>query len=795
MSLRESSEISRHLEKNPLIDLRESNVSYESNDFYHYFDSTMDAFDEFYKKYNLIVLKGNREYNNFPEDKTKRIDFRNMEHAVGLSSFGKKDVLGIEFLDDMLNCIHLESTTSDIISHDDENRINTIIDYWKNYGQLESTLYDFINMILLKYKDVDDFKTQEIMFNLSKIILEKAFSNKADLLVYSPSINRRKEQMLDDLVYFIDNIDNDRIKNILFNNNNFKNSHVDGNNYNEFDEKSLVIGYFANYLSSKYNINESYKDKIKRGESINIGEFIDEAKERYFDFYTTVAINNMMIKRNNSIKRKINSILNPNNDNTVFNKIIDDYINKETLSILNRNNIHSFLSILDNNDLDINNMIIINNMRKEFHKSIEDSINEFNSILEELNTIEIKYIDLIIDYQNKTGLDESTIKDRIETIARNKRNFENYSDEEKSIIEIHKRKKVLNNKLKSLDDYVLNLISFQEKSKDYDEKIKNKIKSLLKDYIDNKEISKDDYLVIQDIVDELFHDNYKESVIRELKYKKNVSSTFCETKNLDGLDPNITDKLKLHIVKHSNEMAKVFEGLYDEENFDNDYEKALQLVSEVSDRYALNKVIDLKKKGHSIYSIIRDFKNNKHGISLINLQHALMKNMGVESFLKNRFECKDGLSINYIKLMYKCCSLLSIDEIVTSRVKVGKTVEKFEKKGIDLTDQEKNEIKSIVDNNKYPYIMFIGGVGNTKTVVYFEIDDNNNNILVPLHAMRIDNNDNNIISVILPKRDLLDKNGEPLDEKPHYLPNRHDMFNSGIEFTSSKPTTIIGGRT
>lgn len=212
MALQVTSEISRHILKSPLIDLKNGDVSYVFNDFYHYFVPAMDAFDSFYKKYNLIVLKGNREYQNFPDDSSKEINFCNMEHAIGLSSFGFKKTDERLFLETMLNRVILSSTNNDRISPNDENGIIRIIDYWDNFKRLESTDYDFINRMLLKYKDVDNIYTQRIMFKLSKIILEKAFSNKAKLLIYRPSINERKEDMLDDLVYFIDNIDNDRIK-------------------------------------------------------------------------------------------------------------------------------------------------------------------------------------------------------------------------------------------------------------------------------------------------------------------------------------------------------------------------------------------------------------------------------------------------------------------------------------------------------------------------------------------------------------------------------------------------------
>ena len=88
-SNKENSDFYKNITETPLVNY--SNIVYSSDDFYSYFDSTMEAFDNFYKKYNLILLYGTGNYANFPGHLIKFIDFKDMEHAIGISSFGQSD--------------------------------------------------------------------------------------------------------------------------------------------------------------------------------------------------------------------------------------------------------------------------------------------------------------------------------------------------------------------------------------------------------------------------------------------------------------------------------------------------------------------------------------------------------------------------------------------------------------------------------------------------------------------------------------------------------------------------------
>lgn len=759
--------ISDRIMSGPFID--HNNAGY-TEDFSYYYDSAMEAFDEFYRKYNLVLLKGNGRYQNFPDGRTHCLDFYSMEHAIGLSSFGQNDIIALDFMSDMLSNISYtvpnNSIKKDYLDQDKDN-IEAIIQYWKDNKELNKTDYAYINKVLKKYKNVDDFSIQQNLLILSRIILSKAFSNKGNLLKNNPTLNGRREELINDLVYFIDNIPNSRIKHLLFNNNDFANK-------DNYDEKSLVIGYFNNYISSKFDINDNF--------GLNIGELIDEAKNRYYNFYTKQVILNLISTKPNNIKKTIKKYLEDSN-NEYFNTIINKYINQDTLvSVINKNNIGFYLKQFDRDDLDINNMIILNNTIKNLDlddmisKNDEEILN-LGIKLEEINELCNK---LIEEYRNtyNSDLNINEFMNYISPMIRNNNIDEN--NNLYKLIDIIKKKNKLEQKINALEKYSSQLNQLKSKSTNYSDKIKTNIINSLNDYT-NDDLDINNNTFIRDFICDLINKNYYDIVVREIQARNIYPNNNSHNTNfLEGIiNTGKTNSMKLIIHNDRHEMSTIFDNLSGYDSNDNDYDNALKLVSEISDNYAVNLAISLRSMGYNLRSIINKFKSHTYSVGLIHLMHGLMKNPGVINLLHDKFS-KQEVSINYEKLMYKCYSMVSIDEVITSRVKVYKTVSEIDFKGISLTPIEEIEIRDAISRIKCPYIMVLGGQGDIKTIVYLA-KDNNTDTFIPLHSIRYETD--NGISAMLTREEIL-HDGKYMPER------RRSNISAGIILQAGDARTI-----
>ena len=196
------------------------------------------------------------------------------------------------------------------------------------------------------------------------------------MIKYNPTIENRHKNIINDLVHFIDEIDNPQIKSILFNNNHFDKLHEkEFNGKDNFDEKSLVIGYFNNYLSSKYDLNPDNK-----GLGLDVGKLIEEAKNKYFDFYTEKVISDTMKNDPKNIIRKLKKLLTEKEGKDNLNKIIKSIINQQTITNkINNNNINYYMSLANKKDLSINNMLLLKNISNSYFLLIyEYDISLFN---------------------------------------------------------------------------------------------------------------------------------------------------------------------------------------------------------------------------------------------------------------------------------------------------------------------------------------------------------------------------------------------------------------------------------
>ena len=770
-----------NITETPLVDY--SNLTYSSSDFYEYFDSTMEAFDSFYKKYNLILLYGTGNYANFPGHLIKFIDFKDMEHAIGISSFGQSDQDAQDFLKNLISCISLRSPNQDLINEFqtvDSKIFDAIIKRWEQSKALSSPQYQVINDLLKKYKNVYDYKIQQKMLQLSRVLLKKAYSSKGKLIKYRQDINQREEEIINDLIYFIDNITNTRIKSLLFKFNDFENMNTyDENNVYEYDEKALVLGYFTSYLSSKYDINENNKNK-----GINVGRIINEAKEKYCEFYIKQVVLDIMDSKPNTIKKKINEYLKDNND--YFNQTLSKTINQTSLSILTKDNIDTWYDKLCNSD-DINDMINVYNVSKNLYELIETNKKE----IEENEYKELEMQDecnkLLSQLRKKySNLSDEEFDTLVSSMIRNKSIDENNTNLEQQVIISYRKMKSIHTKIESLKEYNIKLEKFAVKSTNYEDKVKIRFKELLEDYTNDTLDMEKNGIVIKFICD-LMYNNYRDDVTREIKAR--FQGIKAKTNFLDNLiDRNLSADFEINNKRVM--MTTIFDGLTGYSADDSDYDNALKLVSEVADCCALSYAYSMKDKS-TISSIIDKFKNNTDGLSIIHLVHALMKDPNVESLLESKFRSKNGISFNYDKILHKCLALSSIDEILTTRATIIKTVDKVKQNGPNYISQ--SDIETAISEIACPYILLLGGTGDTKTLVYLSeeedifFDPNNKTIpdkegrifkLVPLHAIKFDTKDE--LKLLFTKSDFL---------SGQYLPLRKKVNpTTGIEISASNVT-------
>lgn len=778
------SELYKNLVEPPLVDY--SKMTYSSNNFYEYYDSTLEAFDAFYKKYNLLLLLGTGNYDNFPDGTSQFIDFKDMEHSIGISSFGQNDFDAKDFLNDLLNCLSLPQPNENLVNefiNVDSPFIDLIINRWNEYKLIDLIQYETINYILKKYKNVNDVIIQKKLLKLSNVLLEVAYFQKEDLIRYRTDIKQREDNIINDLIYFIDNITNPRIKSLLFKYDDFENMRTyDKNNTDEYDEKTIVLGYFTNYLSSKYDLNNTSSST-----GINVGKLINTAKQRYNSYYTEQVILDIMNNKANTIRKKLIAYIKDRND--YFNQNLSDTINQVSYTILTKDNIDIWYDKLCNNN-NIEDMITVNDMSKNILEQIDNNKKD----IEEAEYKEIELKDKCNDLLSKLRKKYSNLSDEefdtlLTSMIRNKNiNGKITTLEQEVIISYRKYNNTLK-KIHSLKEYSQKLEKFALKSTNYKEKVEKRLLELLEEYINgNLDINQNE--IVKIFICNLLHNNYYEDVTREIKARNTNDN--LKTNFLDNIINNhVTDDFE--IINKKIKMTPIFDNLTGYDTSDSDYDNALKLVSEIYDNYTLTYAYSLKNT-HSINSIINAFKHNKDGLSIIHLIHALMKDTNVESFLEQRFSSQRGISFNYDKVLYKCLSMSSIDEILSTRARVIKTVDKVKIKGIPKINEE--EVSRKISEINCPYILLLGGTGDTKTLVYLsEVEDisyspNNKSLpdengklykLIPLHALKFDVKDE--LKLLFTELDII--NGK-------YLPQRRNvLLTTGIELESSSESEIV----
>ena len=780
--------LSNRLMENPLISFTKAN--YSSSDFNYYYDGTMNAFDDFYKKYNLVLLLCNRTYQNFPDGSEYKFDLYNMEHSLGITSYGQSDIDAVDLLDNMLQNVVINQASDSIKQEFNKktNEILRIINTWNTNHIINDYDYNFINQLLKDYKNYDDRLIQSYLIAISRILTRYSYENKVKLIKYNPSIENRHKNIINDLVHFIDIIDNPQIKSILFNNNYFDKLHEkEFNGKDNFDEKSLVIGYFTNYLSTKYDLNPDNK-----GLGLDVGKLIEEAKNKYFDFYTEKVISDTMKNDSKNIIRKLKKILNEKEGKESLNKIVNTIINQKTITNkINKNNINYYMSLANTKDLSINNMLLLKNISKDIPNIINETENEIENLNIKLLELEELKEKLESNYKNKNynNLSDKEFKNIINTKIRS--NYESNNELEKELIEITRRYKNIKTKIANLKNFEDTILLLEEKTKNYTKLISKKLIEHLEDYIDGKKIIEDKHL--KTIINNLLYDKYIIPIKTEARtlYKypkdKEVSAKYL---------PNSKDEIRtkeLELKIDNKDMSDIFKDLDGYSIEDNDIDNSLKLLSELSDRYALIIAYDLYQNNTSIDNIVKEFKEHPKRLGKIHLTHSLMKNEGVKKYLEKQFNTKTGVSFNYDKIMYKCNSMSSIDELINSRVETVITARKANIKGISLTPEEEQKVNNKISNIECKYIMVLGGESDTRTLVYLTetpvkvIDSKGKTtyktFLRPLHSIR--RTKENGLSAMFTKQEFLDPN------KDRYLPDRrNDNLKNGIELEPSKPSTI-----
>ena len=148
-----------------------NNAKYSSPDFNYYYEGTMNAFDDFYKKYNLVLLLCNRKYQNFPDGSEHKFDFYNMEHTLGLTSYGQSDIDATDLLDNMLKNAVINQPSENIIQEFKKNKkdIERIINTWNTNHIINDYDYEFMNQLLKDYKNYDNRLIQSYIIALSRI--------------------------------------------------------------------------------------------------------------------------------------------------------------------------------------------------------------------------------------------------------------------------------------------------------------------------------------------------------------------------------------------------------------------------------------------------------------------------------------------------------------------------------------------------------------------------------------------------------------------------------------------------
>ena len=799
----ERSETTIHTTANTLVDQSgaldgdTSTIQYDSPDFRLYFDRMLDSFDEFIKVYIMLLLKANGTYDHFPKGSSHSIDFTNMEHALGISSFGNSDTAALDFMWDLLRTTHITPPSVDTQNaySSDEKTIDTIITTWHSDTELTDKEMDKILMdaiiMIQKYKDVDDVNILRKIEKLATIVLEESYSTKRKNMVkYIPNGKRDKE-IMDDLIAFIENDLTPNERRILFSMD-FKSLHtyetttVPGPKkpftkyIDQSDEKQFVLGKISSYLMSKYD-----KDLREMKHGFDLFQLITKAKERYYDYYTEQLILRNMANNPKSIKKSIKGFIDDaNNEN--FKKTFNKFINEEPKIQLKRSNIKTYLELINKDNLNIETMIFLYNMGLNIDQLITENQKELDILLQKEVELEENKEDIIkkleVYYKNSPELSKESFETYINNILRGiiKKGA---NPLEKQLFEINKKLTKVHTKYKSSEEYQKQLEAYKEKMSGYVEKIELKIKKSLEDYSNGSiDIFEKNNDFLRNFIIELLHNNYL-PIVKDRIDKINQTPPIKNSETqpiLDIMQANPTERLRMQTIelgrikKITKKVEKRIteltakETLTDDEKTElislkeyltaikklgyeeskNDVDFSIGVVSNIKDRRMINlahQELQIAARRYSnrrkiIITALEAFKKNIDDSSIIYLVHALLHNKDVQTLLETRFIAKSGTEFNYDKIAYKCLSMLPLAEIVSSRVEVSEVIDSYNLSKVPISEHADLKSKIATIKTRAPYIMYLGGNGEPKTLVYLESrkPPGGKNYIVPVHSIKFE---------------------------------------------------------
>lgn len=791
----EKSETTKHTTANTLVDQSKPlgkdkfQIQYDSTDFRLYFDRMLASLDEFTKVYILLLLKANGTYDHFPDGRSYSMDFTNIEHAIGISSFGNSDTAALDFMWDLLRATHITPPsvdTQNAYANDEVAIIDTIITTWNSNTKLsDQDIMDAIIMIQ-KYKDVDDVNILRKIEKLATIVLETSYSTKKwNKVKYIPN-GKRDEEIMNDLIAFIENDLTPNERRILFSMDfkslrTYETTTVPGPKkpftkyIDQSDEKQFVLGKISSYLMSKYD-----KDLREMKHGFDLFQLITKAKERYYDYYTEQLILRNMANNPKSIKKSIKSFIDDiNNEN--LKKTISKFINKEAKIQLKRSNIKNYLELFNKDNLNIETMILLYNMGLNIESLITENQKELDILLQKEVDLEEKKENIIkkleVYYKNSPELSQESFETYINNILRGiiKKGA---NPLEKQLFEINNELTKVHTKYKSSEEYQKQLEAYKEKMSGYVEKIELKIKKSLEEYSNGTiDIFAKNNDFIRNFIIELLHNNYL-PIVKDRIDKINQTPPIInsETKPiLDIMQANPTERLRLQTIElgRIKEITKNVEKRITEltaketltndektelislkeyitalkklgyEESKNDVDFSLGLVSNIKDRRMINLAHQemqiaariSRNRREIIKKVLKTFKNNTDESSIIYLVHALLHHKDVQTLLETRFIAKSGTEFNYDKIAYKCLSMLPLGEIVSSRVKVSETIGSYNLSKVPISKHSdiNDKMSSISDDS--PFLMYLGGEGEPKTIVYLEFRTTGGP-LVPVHSIR-----------------------------------------------------------
>lgn len=793
----ERSETTKHTTANTLVDQSKPlgkdkfQIQYDSTDFRLYFDRMLASLDEFTKVYILLLLKANGTYDHFPDGRSYSMDFTNIEHAIGISSFGNSDTVALDFMADLLASIHITPQSTDTqkaYANDEATIIDTIITTWDSDTELsDQDIMDAIIMIQ-KYKDIDDVNILRKIEKLATIVLETSYSTKRrNKVKYIPN-GKRENEIMNDIIAFIENELTPNERRILFSMDfkslrTYETTTVLGPKkpftkyIDQSDEKQFVLGKISRYLMSKYD-----KDLREMKHGFDLFQLITKAKERYYDYYTEQLILRIMSNNPKTIKKTIKSYID-DASNERFKKTISKFINNKPKIQLKKSNIKNYLELFKKDNLNIETMILLYNMGLNIESLITENQKEVDILLQKEVDLEEKKEDIIkkleVYYKNNPELTNESFETYINNILRGiiKKGA---NPLEKQLFEINNELTKVHTKYISSEEYQKRLETYKEKMSGYDKQIELKIKKTLEEYSNGTiDIFAKNNDFFRNFIIELLHKNYL-PIVKDRIDKINQTPPIInsETKPiLDIMQTNPIERLRLQTIElgrikeitknvekritdltaketltndEKTELISLKEFLtalkkLDYEQSKNDVDFAISLVSNIKDRRMINlahqemqiAAATISNRREIIKKTLKTFKNNIDESSIIYLVHALLHHKDIQTLLETRFIAKSGTEFNYDKISYKCLSLIPLGEIVSSRVKVSETIGGYNLSKVPISKHSDINTKMSSISYHSPFIMYLGGEGEPKTIVYLEFRTTGGSLkLVPVHSIR-----------------------------------------------------------